>query len=370
MQKQIKIAHILHSMRVAGAEKVVYDIATGLNGSFKFCVFCLDSVGQLGEELRQKGVRVKAFDRKPGVDFSLIKKLAREIRENKIDIVHAHQYTPYFYGATAAILAGKTRIIFTEHGRHYPDKRRWKRVIFNKFLNLFTDSITGVSDFSRNSLVDYEAFPKDKIKVIYNGIHTELFDIEIDKEAKRKELGLNSKDKVIGIIARLEPVKDHKMLLNAFAEVIRKIPEAKLLIIGDGQLRKDLEDLADKLNISGAVKFLGVRRDISELLKILDIFVLSSLSEAASVTIIEAMVAELPIVATNVGGNPEIIVNGKTGLLVPRGDAHVIAEALIEILRNPDKAKTMGSAGKQMANELFTLDKMLKSYSELYYSLS
>ncbi len=369
MQKEINIAHILHSMNVAGAEKVVYDIATGLNGTFKFSVFCLDSVGPLGEELMQRGVKVKALGRKTGVDFSLIRRLAGEIKENKIDIIHAHQYTPYFYGATAAMLSGRCKVIFTEHGRHYPDRRKLKRTIFNQFLNLFTHSITGVSEFSKNSLVDYESFPKNKIKVIYNGIQPQLFDLNIDIETKKKELGLDPKDKIIGIIARLEPVKSHAMLLRAFAQVIKGVAQAKLLIVGDGKLRAELEDLTKILNINNNVKFLGVRRDIPELLKIFDVFVLSSLSEAASVTLLEAMAAGVPIVATNVGGNPEIVLEGKTGFLVPRGDDKAMAKALIEVLSNPGKAKDMELAGKQRVNELFTLDKMLNSYSDLYRKL-
>lgn len=369
MPKQINIAHIVHSMNVAGAEKVVYDITTGLNGVFKFSVLCLDSVGPLGEELRQRGVQVKALGRNPGVDFSLIGKLAREIRENTIDVIHAHQYTPYFYGVTAAMISGRCKVIFTEHGRHYPDRRRIKRVIFNQFLNLFTRSITGVSEFSKNSLVEYEVFPKDKIKVIYNGIQPEFFDLNIDVEAKKQELGLNPKDKIIGIIARLEPVKDHAMLLRAFAQVVKEITQVKLLIVGDGKLRVELEDLAKVLNINNNVKFLGVRRDIPELLKIFDVFVLSSLSEATSVTLLEVMAAGVPIVATNVGGNPEIVLEGKTGLLVPRGDNKAMARALIKILNNPDKAKKMGFVGKERVDELFTLDQMLKAYSDLYFSL-
>lgn len=363
----MNIAHILHSMRVAGAEKVVYDIIIGLGNGFKFSIFCLESVGPLGEELIKKGILVRALSRKPGVDFSLIGKLAKEIRKDKIDIIHAHQYTPYFYGVLAALLSGRRcKIIFTEHGRHYPDARRPKRVIFNQFLNFFTCSITGVSEFSINSLVEYEALPRGKMKVIYNGIRTELFDMPVDRQAKRKELGLSLEDKVIGIIARLEPVKDHAMLLRAFEKVVKKIPEAKLLIAGDGKLKDSLQSLARNLRIEKSVFFLGVRRDIAELLKALDVFVLSSLSEATSVTLLEAMAAGIPIVATKVGGSPEIVMDGKTGLLVPRSDDKAMAEALIEVLSNSDKAKNMGLAGKQRVNELFTLDKMTKAYSELY----
>lgn len=369
MQKQINIAHILHSMNVAGAEKVVYDIVTGLGGTFKFSVFCLESVGPLGEELMQKSVLVKALGRKPGIDFSLIKKLAQEIKKNKINIIHAHQYTPYFYGVLAAILAGKCKVIFTEHGRHYPDERRPKRVIFNQILNIFTHSITGVSRFSTDSLVAYEAFSKRKMQVIYNGIRTELFDVGVDRDAKRKELGLNSEDKVIGIIARLQPVKDHAMLLRAFQRVCSQMPQAKLLVIGDGQLRQQLEILAQSLDIAQNTRFLGVRRDIPELLKILDVFVLSSLSEATSVTLLETMAAGVPIVATRVGGTPEIVLEGKTGLLVPRQDDQAMSVALIEMLNNLNKAKEMGVAGKKRVHELFTLDKMNHSYSKLYSSL-
>jgi sugar transferase (PEP-CTERM/EpsH1 system associated) len=358
-------------MDIAGAEKVVYSIVRNLSKErFSFSICCLDCTGELGEHLIKEGFEVISLNRKPGVDFSLIRKLIKILKDRQIDIIHAHQYTPYFYAATAAILSARPKVIFTEHGRHQPDRIRPKRAIYNQFLNLFSDRITGVSNFSKDSLVKYEKLPARKIKVIYNGISLEEFKISLDREAKRKELGIDQDEVVMGMVGRFDPIKNQLMLLRAFSEVLKHISGTKLLLIGDGPLKEKCKKFASELGIGDRVVFLGWRRDVLELLRTLDIFVLSSLTEATSLTLLEAMAAGLPVIATDAGGNPEIIMNDRTGILISLGNYREFAKAMVSLIEDPEKRKRMGEAGIRRIKALFSIDRMLKEYEDLYLSLS
>ena len=370
MKKKVKIMQMVHCMDIAGTEKVVYSIVRNLNKeNFSFSICCLDFIGELGGRLIKEGVEVISLDRTPGIDFSLIKKLIRILKDQQVDILHAHQYTPYFYGATAAIFSGRSKVIFTEHGRHQPDRVRPRRVIYNKFLNLFTNRITGVSNFSKDSLVRFERLPAKKIDVIYNGINPKDFEVDMDREAKTNELGIKREELVIGMIAGLRPVKNHSLLLQAFKEVVKKVPRAKLLLIGDGPLKESLESKVKSLRLENNVVFLGFRRDIAELLQVMDIFVLSSVAEATSLTLLEAMARGLPVVAVDAGGNSEIVLKGQTGILVPPKNYIEFAKAIISLIADPEKRRRMGEAGKRRAKSLFGIDRMLREYENLYLSL-
>ena len=370
--KRIKIIQLVHSMGMAGAEKVVYSIIKNLDKTkFSFYVYCLDFIGELGKRLLEEGVEVVTLDRMPGVDFNLTKKLARVLKENNIDIVHAHQYTPYFYGATAAMFNRKCKVIFTEHGRHQPDYIHIKRVIYNQFLNLGTNSITGVSRFSKDSLVKYEKLPANKIKVIYNGVSINKNNIPtIDKQAKMQELGLKDSETIIAMIGRFSLIKNHKMLLKAFQRVLKEMPDVKLVLIGEGPTKQECECLARDLNILKHILFTGLREDLSELLQVFDICVLSSDAEAMSLFLLESMAAGLPVIATEGGGNPEIVINGETGVLVPPKDYKAFANAIIDLAKDSKKRQQMGKAGRDRVSKFFNLDNMLAEYEKLYLALN
>lgn len=365
-----KVAHVLHSLVVAGAETLVHGLVTKLEGRYDSEIFLLDEIGPLGEDLRARGVPVHVLGRRPGVDLDLGRRMGRAFRESGVDVVHAHQYTPWFYsGLGAAWGMGRPRLLFTEHGRHYPDERRPKRILFNRFLGPLTDGLIAVSGFIRDCLRDNEGLPEERIRVLYNGIHPEQFEDEPDLVALRADQGIGPEDPVVGIAARFAPVKDHATLLRAFSHVHRELPRAKLALAGDGPLRAELEAQAKDLEIADSVRFLGVRRDVPALLKTWDVFSLSSLSEGTSVTLLEAMASGKPAVTTAVGGNPEIVDEGVTGLLAPRGDDEKLGAALLEVLRNPEQARRMGEAGRRRVLDQFTFRGMADGYAGLYDEL-
>jgi glycosyltransferase involved in cell wall biosynthesis len=362
-----RVAHVLHGMVVAGAETLVHAMAQRMGDEFEFSILTLDAIGPLGEDLLARGIPVEHLGRSPGVDFGLMGRIRRQLRARRIDLVHAHQYTPWFYGTLGASLSwGRPRIVFTEHGRHYPDVRSPKRVAFNRLLAPLTDELVAVSGFVKTALETNEGLPAERVRVLYNGIDPSQFGRPVDVPAKRREQGVGEKDPVIGIAARVASVKDHATLLRAFGRVRVVRPDAKLVLAGDGELRGDLEALGDELNLGESVRFLGVRRDVPELLATWDVFCLSSLSEGTSVTLLEAMAAGLPTVVTDVGGNPEIVEHGATGLLAPRGDDAGLADAMLALLADPQRRRRMGEAGRERVTRLFTLDRMIEDYRRLY----
>jgi len=372
MTAPIRVGFVLHVMQVAGAEVLVNETIRRLGLRIDPVVFCLDAIGVLGERLLADGVPVIAYGRRPGLDLSVSRRMAADIRSRRIDVVHAHQYTPFFYSAIAARLSSpRPRVIFTEHGRHYPDivssKRRWiNRAIFDRLA----DDVNAVCEFSARSLAEKDGFRGERIHVIPNGIDAPQYGPSSDVTGLRMKLGLDPSRKYVACVARFHPVKDHRTLIAAFASVAAAHQDADLLLVGDGALRAELEQQCRDLGLSSRVRFLGVRHDVADLLRAADVFALTSVSEAASITLLEAMGSGLPVVVTRVGGNPEIVREGVDGYLAPRGDAKAIASALLRLLDEPDRATELGASGAARVQSTFRLDQTVNKYYELYSTLA
>lgn len=374
MRSAVHILQVVHGLAIGGTQRVVCDLARAFNGDeFRTSVCCLDEVGELGEQLQKEGVGVYLLGRRAGLDFSLVRRLRVLYRQEQISIVHAHQYTPYFYAATAALGAKLTPVIFTEHGRHWPDRLRIKRALANRFLRITTPAYTAVSDFSRQSLIRYEKIPGSAIRVIYNGIRLNGARRDIDdRERVRREAAINSQDLLILSVGRLDPIKDFAILIRAFSSVVKEMPNSFLWIAGDGDAtyKQSLEQLVGELGLSQNVKFLGTRRDVDSLLDACDLFALSSITEASSMTVLEAMAMRRAVLATRTGGNPELVIPGDTGMLVPVGDVSAMAAAMLRLLKDPEQRKRMGRNGSQKVKQNFSWDLSLAQYRDLYRSIS
>ncbi len=365
------IAHVLHRLDRAGAEVLAGDLATQLKGRYRFIFLCLDAVGSLGEQLAQQGLPVIPLGRQPGLDWKVARRIRQQVKAHQISLLHAHQYTPFFYAALSRRLGSRPPILFTEHGRHYPDQRHPKRVLANRFLLKPTDRVTAVGRFVKQALVDNEGIPEARIRVIHNGIDPDRFPPADDRTRRqaRAELGLGPDTPVIMQVARFHPVKDHATSIRAFASVVGTFPDARLCLVGDGPKRQEMQQLVETLGLGDRVMFLGVRPDVNQLLPAADVFVLSSLSEGISVTLLEAMATGLPIAATDVGGNGEVVEHEQTGLLSPRGDDAALANHLIALLQDADRRRAMGRAGRQRLLDQFTQPQMHQGYTEIYEQL-
>jgi glycosyltransferase involved in cell wall biosynthesis len=354
-------------MRIGGAEQVIFNLVRATDPArYAVSVLCLeDSIGPFGVQLKKFGFRLDTLDRKPGFDWSLIRKIRAFVRKNRIDVLHCHQYTPYAYGVFGAAFIG-CKVVFTEHGRFYPDVRKTKRCIVNPFLNRLTGAVTAISTATASALERYENFPRRCIRVIYNGIDNERF-LNLQKcRDLMSALGISGTDFVLGAVARLDSIKNHPMMIKAFGLIRRKYPYAKLLIVGDGPERQGLEALTAELGLKGSVVFSGFREDTERFYALMDVFLLTSFSEGTAMTLLEAMAAGLPCIATGVGGNPEIVKDGETGFIVPSGDEAALAAKIEIYIKNKDLIKNTGLAGRRRFEENFTVAKMASAYQEIY----
>ena len=365
----LRIGFVLHSMGVAGAEVLVSAILERARGELQPTIFCLDSIGELGRRLQTEGVELRLLERRPGVDPRLPGRLARSIREHGVRLVHAHQYTPFFYAALAKLRPRSDfKLVLTEHGRHYPDRVSRRRRVANRWLLAQrADAITGCSDFSRQGLARNDGFPEQRIQLIPNGIDLARFPpASGDRRERRQALGLAADRDLIVCVARFHPVKDHPTLVRAFARLAGRRSDVDLALVGEGELRGDLEEQVATLGLRDRVHFLGVRRDVGDVLRAADVFCMTSLSEAASLTVLEAMASSTPVVLTHVGGNPELVRPGDEGLLVPRGDDEATAEALDRLLADREEAARMGRAGRRRVEAEFDLQRTVEAYLQLY----
>jgi len=358
-------------MAIAGTEQVIRQLVENTDqAQFETSIICLDGkVGELGQELIKKGFHIDKLDRTgTGLDIALIKDLRNYIKQNDIRILHCHQYTPYIYGLFAS-LGTRVPVIFTEHGRFYPDSYKWKRMILNPILSLFTASVTAISKATGEALTKYENFPKRKIQVIYNGIQFDPSSFS-DHSNIRTDLGIPVDAKILGTISRLDTIKNQTMMIEAFSDVLKLHPNTYLLIVGDGPERTKLENLTKSLNIESQVIFTGFKVNPQRYFSIIDVFLLSSLSEGTSMTLLEAMAFKKPAVVTNVGGNPEIVKNNETGLVTPNSDRLAFASAINTLFNDSKYTSRLGQACYQRYKQLFTATKMAKEYQTLYNHLA
>lgn len=363
----MKILHVILSMAMGGAETLVYNMVK--HSSFtrnKPVICCLNSVGDLGEKLKDDGFSVYCHSSRSGTDWSLISWISDIIRAEKIEVVHAHQYPAFFSAVPAAFLAGRTKVVYTEHGRLYPDVRRWKRRLVNPFLAVATDHIVSISSSTAKAMADVDNLPPNRIRIINNGVDFSLMNPDIDRAEKRRELGIDESCRIIGTAARLEKIKNIPMMLRGFKQVHTELPDTCLMIAGDGSQTGELKALANELGIQDSVKFIGLRFDMPEIYLLMDVFLLTSFTEGISVTLIEAMASGVPGVVTDVGGNPEVVLDGVSGYLVPLDADTVLAERVVGLLSDPVLAGQIGTNARKRAVERFSFNTMMAEYGKLY----
>lgn len=370
MKQKLKILHITYDMRIGGTEMVIKNIIEGQDSDdIEMLIFCIEEpLGPWGVDLRSAGTTVASKQRKDGFDLSIIKSIRGFIANNKIDIVHCHQYTPWVYGTLAAF-GLKCKVIFTEHGRFYPDTSSWKRKIINPLLLTLTDSVTAISSATLQALEDYEFIPTKYSKVIYNGIAAKKT-IDNNKSTIRATLGLSSETFILGTIARLDPIKNHLMMIKGIKTCIDQGLNVHLIIVGDGEMREEIESLVDKLGLRDHVTITGYLKDPTEYLNSFDLYLLTSFSEGTSMTLLEAMSIGLACIVTDVGGNPEIIKHGENGLVIPNDNAADLANAISRLYEDDKYLNELASKSRVRFNELFSQEIMAQNYATLYQELT
>jgi glycosyltransferase involved in cell wall biosynthesis len=355
--ERIRLLHLSPSLDQGGLEKLQIEFARHADRDrfdLRFVALCHG--GRTVEDLKEYGVRVDVMNKPPGLRPLEVFKLAKLFRSWRTDVLHTHNNGPLLYGASAGRLAGVPVIVHTRHhGRDDTVKRR-EISMTTKATNL-VDTVVCVSE---DSLTQgrIDGIDSKLLQTIWNGIDVTRFDYR----------GPTASGPAV-VVARLNPEKSIDTLLRAMPIVLKEIPDYRVSIAGDGVCQQDLIKLAQELGISSHVDFLGNVKDVPGLLARCSVMVLPSLTEGISLTLLEAMARGLPVVCTKVGGNPEVVVQGETGLLVPPSNPAMLAEALIRIHRDPDLARGMGLAGRERIERHFDVRRMVEDYEELYLSL-
>jgi len=363
----LRVMHVLLTMGVGGAEKLVYDMVRCLDpATVSSSVCCLQDMGPLGEKLREQGVPVFFHERRQGVDWSMVGWLRQLMIAEHIDVVHAHQYTPMFYATLAATGLRRVRVVYTEHGRLYPELWSWKRYLFNPLLALGLDHIVSIAESTKRAMVRYDNFPARKIEVVHNGVDIDACRTTVDRAAKRRSLGLDDGFRIIGTAARLEEIKNIPMMLRAFKRVLASRPETVLLIAGRGTQEENLKALAAEMGMTDQVRFLGLRFDMAEIYPLFEVFLLTSFTEGISITLLEAMANGIPAVVTDVGGNGEVVDHDATGYLVPLDDDTAMEQCILRILENERHAEILGVNARRRVREHFSFEGMLDNYLAFY----
>ena len=355
-------------MHMGGIETMIDDFARSLRpAGFDVGVAVFRGGGQLAAELAGSGIPINDLRKREGLDFGLAIRLRRLLRASSTSVIHSHNYSAWLYSVVASLGLVGIRRIHTEHSRVQPLARRRA---MERWLARHTHAVVGVSGDVATSLVADVGIEPSRVCFIANGINLSRYRPDPSLRASlRSELRIAQSTLVYGIVARLVPVKAHADLIDAFHIVHQAQADTQLLIAGNGACREALHGQVASLGLTQSVIFLGEVRDTERVLNAMDVYVLSSTDEGMNLTLLEAMATGLPVIATGVGGNPEVVADGNTGMLVPARNPQRMAQAMHELLIKGDLRREFGLAGRQRVERQFSQANTLRKYRALYNGL-
>jgi len=356
----MNVVHINSERHWGGGEVQTYYLIKGLRDKGIKNTLVAQPNSPLAVNASKDGITIKEIPMKGEWDIIAILKIRQLLRRIQPDILHLHTAHAHTIGLVAGRLAKVKKILVTRR-MDFPIEGFISRLRYNK-----TDKIVAISQAVKGVLIE-SGIHEDKITVIHSTIDRNFSPL---KSNLREELDLAVDTPLLGTAARLVERKGHCYLFEALAKASKRFPHAKLLVAGEGPLEERLKNLAKTLGLENQIIFLGFRHDIAEILSALDMFVLASVKEGLGVSLLEAGSYGVPIVATNVGGIPEIVQDGVTGFLVPPRDSEALAEKIIHVLDHPQEARKMGENAREKIKNHFSVQDMAKSYTRLYQSMN
>jgi glycosyltransferase involved in cell wall biosynthesis len=369
----MRILHLISSAGLFGAERIALELSKSLKKTY----YCEPIIGvirnvynpheEMLEEAKRNNIPYAVFQCRSQLDLKLAFLIKEFIKKNKIDIIHCHGYKSNFYGLLAS--KGQVPTVTTNHNWL---TAHWKLKIYCILDSLwirFFDRIVAVSNEVKKDMLRYK-IPEEKIRVIDNGIDLERFEKLVETKNMKNQLGFEEKITIIGTIGSLVIEKGHIYLLEAARQILDGVKDLKFLMIGDGPLRKQLEEKSEELGIKKHVIFMGQRKDIPELLMAMDIFVLPSIKEGLPVVLLEAMAAKRPVIATRVGAIPKVIENKDIGILVEPKDIKGLRDAITNLINDPERMNLLAREGFNRVCMDFSSDEMCKHYLKLYKEIT
>ena len=361
---RVRVAYLAHTFEVGGAEEMVLNLVRHLPARFEPIVCCIHDLGPIGREIRAAGVPVSVLGLTPGLRHPWdVARLRTFLCEAQPQIVHTFLLTASLYGRLAAMLARVPIVIGTEVNIY--ERKRPAHALAERLLMQGTDCVVASAESVRQFYIRQVHADPAKVEVIYNAVDWEQLRTTTERVPMRESLGVPADRPVAGVIARLTEQKGHAHLFEALART-PALADVHLIVVGDGDLRQQLEQRAGALGLSGRVHFTGARRDLGDLLNAVDLFVLPSLWEGLPLSLVLAMGAALPIVATHVAGLPEVVDDGRTGLLVAPADAQALGAAMGRIVTDPAFGHRLGAAARAAVLPKFGVDGYVASVAGLY----
>jgi L-malate glycosyltransferase len=357
-------------MPVGGAEDLVAAIVRGLDPQqFRAAVATLGPPGPVGLELRAQGYEVVSLglDIKRTSTGRVVQAVRRLLQGRRPDILHTHLYHPNLYGRLGALGLGLPAVVAAVHNSY--TRVKFHRRVWNFLLSWASDRVVVGSAQVWQDVRRYDGVPASRLVLMPYGIPLAELETPLSRLEARERLGLAGADLVIGVVGRLEEQKGHAYLLATLPALRRAIPNLVVLLVGEGRLEEDLRRQVRELKLESTVRFLGTRRDLTEIYRALDLFVQPSLWEGLPLALLKAMGAGLPVVATRVSGSREAIVDGVNGSLVAPGDPEALARAILELHRHPETRRRLGDAAHGTVAERYSLEAMLHRLEELYLDL-
>jgi glycosyltransferase involved in cell wall biosynthesis len=364
VSRPVRVVYLSHAYMVGGAEEMVYNLVRYLPRRFEPQVCCIHSPGPIGEEIRRTAVAFADLRLNPGLRRPWdIVRLQQYLRSAQPTIVHTFLLTASLYGRLSALLARVPIVIGTEVNIY--ERKRPHHALAERLLMKGTDVVVASAESVRDFYIDQVHADPSRVEVIYNAVDWRQLDVSTDRAAMRALFGIPADAPLAGIIARLTEQKAHAVLFEAMART-PALSSLHVLVIGDGELRQSLQARAEALGIAARVVFAGARRDLGNVLHAIDFFVMPSLWEGLPLSMVLAMGAGLPVVATRVAGIPEVVQHERTGLLVRPGDAPELGAAMARLVSDRVFASQLGAAAREFVTPRFGVDGYVAAVTQLY----
>ena len=364
MIQRTKVVYLSHAFMVGGAEEMVLNLVRHLPERFEPVVCCIHKAGPIGEEIRKTGVPFTVLGLNPGVrrPWDLFR-IQSYLSATQPQIVHTFLLTASLYGRLAAILAKVPVVIGTEVNIY--ERKRPHHALAERLLMSRTNRVVASAESVRDFYVKQVGADAEKVDVIYNAVDWSQLTPSITRDEMRASMGIPGDAMVVGIIARLTEQKAHRVLFDALASN-QGLAGVHLVVAGDGELREDLKMQVEAAGLSTRVHFLGARRDLGNIMAAIDVFAMPSLWEGLPLSMVLAMGAGLPVVATRIAGIPEVVRDGVSGLLVPPGDAIALGAALARLVNDPELRHSLGATAREFVLPRFGVDEYVRSVTALY----
>jgi glycosyltransferase involved in cell wall biosynthesis len=357
------VLHLSSTSGPGGAETIVKRLAPSLDSARFRSIVCLFRRGWLYDAVTAQGMPTSVIGMNGALDLEWVRAFRRLIRKERVAVIHAHEFTANVYGSLVGQITG-VPVVATVHGKSYFTDQAKRRMAYRYVSRV--SRMVAVSEDLKQFIVARAGVAEHRVSVVYNGVDASDPPRAEQSRALRTSLGLDGCDHVIGAVGSLYPVKGHIHLIRALPGILRACPGTLLLLVGQGELESSLRAEVASRNLETHVRFLGFRSDVPALLSLFDVFVLPSLSEGLSMALLEAMAAGNPVVATRVGGNPELVLDADTGFLVGAESPDSISDKVVRILQDKALAARMGESGRRRVREKFSFRAMVDRYQGYY----